>query len=230
MAVGAWLRYASSMFLDILFVSAAFVGSAAALEALGVPRSGSIAVLVALAAATWRLRAAGTRWSDLGLRWPGRWTRVALWAFAAYALVIAANILIVIPLARRLSWPPTDVAKLGDLAGNLPLLASWLVVAWTTAAFGEELLFRGFLQTRLTALLGGRAPAIAAAILLQAALFGIAHMSFGIRGVVTAAMVAIVYGTIYAVNGRNLWPLIIAHGVTDTVSMVALYFGVTPPH
>ena len=51
---------------------------------------------------------------------------MALWAFAAYALVIAANFLIVSPLSRRLAWPPTDVAKLGDLTGNLPLLASWL--------------------------------------------------------------------------------------------------------
>jgi membrane protease YdiL (CAAX protease family) len=213
------------MLVDILYVSAAFVASAVALEALAVPHAGAVATVVALAVATWRLHAAGTQWSDVGLRSPTRWTRVALWAFVAYALVIAANLLIVIPLSRRLAWPPTDVAKLGDLAGNLPLLVSWLVVAWTTAAFGEELLFRGFLQTRLTALLGSRTPATVAAILLQAVLFGLGHLGFGIRGAVTAGIVAIVYGTIYAMNGRNLWPLILAHGVTDSVSLVALYFG-----
>src|SRR5688572_22994517 len=110
------------MLMDIVYVSIAFIGSAAALEALAVPRAGAIAVLIALGVATWRLRAAGTRWSDLGLRSPKSWIRVALWALAAYALVIAANVVIVIPLARRFSWPPTDVAKLGDLAGNLSLL------------------------------------------------------------------------------------------------------------
>lgn len=213
------------MLVDVLYVAAAFVASAAALEALGAPRPGAVAVVVALVVATWRLRAAGARWSDLGLRSPESWLRVALWTLAAYVLVIAANALIVIPLARRLSWPPTDVAKLGELAGNLPLLASWLAVAWTTAAFGEELLFRGFLQTRLTALLGGRTPSTVAAILLQAALFGLGHLGFGIRGVVTAGVVAVVYGAIYAMNGRNLWPLILAHGITNTVSLVALYYG-----
>jgi uncharacterized protein len=211
--------------VDILLVTAAFVGSAVALEALGVPQAGAVAVLVALAIATWRLRAAGTRWSDLGLRSPKSWIRVALWVIAAYALVIAANVLIVIPLARHLSWPPTDVAKLGELAGNLPLLLGWLGVAWTTAAFGEELLFRGFLQTRLTAVFGGRTPGIAAAIIVQAALFGLGHLGLGIRGAVTAAVIAVVYGTIYALNGRNLWPLFIAHGITDSISLVALYFG-----
>ena len=213
------------MLVDILYVSAAFIASAVALEALAVPHAGAVAIVVALAVATWRLHAAGTRWCDVGLRSPTRWTRVALWAFAAYALVIAANFLIVIPLSRRLAWPPTDVAKLGDLAGNLPLLVTWLVVAWITAAFGEELLFRGFLQTRLTALLGSRTPATVAAILLQAVLFGLGHLGFGIRGAVTAGVVAVVFGTIYAMNGRNLWPLILAHGVTDSVSLVALYFG-----
>jgi membrane protease YdiL (CAAX protease family) len=213
------------MLLDILYVSAAFIGTAAALEALAVPRAGAVAVIVALAVATWRLRASGTRWSDLGLRSPNSWIRVALWTLAAYVLVIAANAFIVIPLARRFSWPPADVAKLGELAGNLPLLWTWLAVAWTTAAFGEELLFRGFLQTRFTALLGGRKAATVAAILLQAALFGLGHLGFGIRGAVTAGVVGLVYGTVYAINGRNLWPLILAHGITDSVSLVALYYG-----
>ena len=224
-AARALLKTVAPGFVDILLVAAAFVGSAVALEALGVPQAGAVAVLVALAIATWRLRAAGTRWSDLGLRSPKSWIRVALWVAAAYALVIAANALVVIPLARRLSWPPTDVAKLGELAGNLPLLWSWLVVAWTTAAFGEELLFRGFLQTRLTALFGGRTLAIIAAILLQAVLFGLGHLGLGIRGAVTAGVIGVVYGTIYVVNGRNLWPLIIAHGITDSISLVALYYG-----
>jgi membrane protease YdiL (CAAX protease family) len=213
------------MLVDILYVSAAFVGSAAALEALAVPRAGAIAVLVALAVATSRLRAAGKRWSDLGLTSPKRWSRALLWALAAYALVIVANALVVIPLTRRFSWPPTDVARLGDLAGNLPLLVSWLVLAWTTAAFGEELLFRGFLQARLSALFGDRAPGIVAAIILQAVLFGLGHLGFGIRGGITAAVIGIVYGAVYAVNGRNLWPLILAHGITDSVSLIALYFG-----
>lgn len=211
--------------VDIAWVAAAFVLSGMALEALAVPRPGTFAVVIAVAVATWRLHRNGMRWRDVGLRTPGSWGRTFLWALAAYALVIAANFAIVIPLAQRLGWPPTDVAKLGELAGDLRLLAGWLAIAWTTAAFGEELLFRGFLQTRLTALFRGGALGDAAAIALQAFLFGIAHMAFGTRGAVTAGVVAVVYGIVYRVNGRNLWPLIIAHGLTDTVSLVALYFG-----
>lgn len=211
--------------VDIAWVAAAFVLSGMALEALAVPRPGTFAVVVAVAAATWRLYRAGIGWRDVGLRKPASWGRTLLWALAAYALVIAANFAIVIPLAQRMGWPPTDVAKLGELAGDVRLLAGWLAIAWTTAAFGEELLFRGFLQTRLSALFRSSPLGDAAAIALQAILFGLAHLAFGTRGAVTAGVVAVVYGIIYRVNGRNLWPLIIAHGVTDTVSLIALYFG-----
>ena len=211
--------------VDIVCVAAAFIAVAAALEALGVERAGPAAIVVALVVATWRLRASGQRWADVGLRAPPRWSRALLWAAAAYALVIAANVLVVIPLARHFGWAPTNVAKLGAIAGNLPMLAFWLAVAWTTAAFGEELLFRGFLQSRLSGLLGDWAAGNAAAILVQAAIFGLGHIGFGVRGAVTAAVIGVIFGTIYVVNGRNLWPLIIAHGVTDSVSLVALYFG-----
>ena len=211
--------------VDVLYVAAAFIGSAMALEALSIPRPGVFAVVIGVGVATWRLRRSGTRWSDLGLRAPRSWGKALLWAFAAYALVIAVNFAVVTPLARSLSWPPTDVERLGDLAGDLPLLAGWLAIAWTTAALGEELLFRGFLQTRLMAWFGGTALGNASAIILQAMLFGLAHMGFGIRGAVTAGFVGVVYGIVYLVNGRNLWPLIISHGITDTVSLVALYLG-----
>lgn len=210
---------------DILWVSGVFVASAFALDALGVDRAGPYVILITLAVATWRLRGAGENWAAVGLHSPASWKRAVLWIVAAYVAVILVNMLVIIPLARRFAWPPTDFAKLGDLAGNLPLLAVWLFVAWTTAAFGEELLFRGFLQPRLTALLGGRPLAAIVAIASQATLFGLAHLTFGVRGAVTAAAIGVVFGAIYAVNGRNLWPLILAHGVTDTISLVALYFG-----
>ena len=211
--------------LDIAWVVAAFVLPGIALEALEVPRPGTFSIVVAVAVATWRLRRSGIRWSDVGLRAPASWRRTLLWAAAAYAMVIAANFAVVIPLAQRLGWAPTDVAKLGDLAGDLSLLVGWLAIAWTTAAFGEEMLFRGFLQTRLTVLFRRGAPGEAAAIVVQAILFGVPHLGFGVRGAVTAGVVGLVYGIVYRLNGRNLWPLIIAHGVTDTVSLVALYFG-----
>ncbi len=36
----------------------------------------------------------------------------------------------------------------------------------------------------------------------------------------------LVLGLLYLASGRNLWASIIAHGVTDTVGIVLIFFGV----
>lgn len=215
--------------LDILLGLTVFMAARAALVLLDAPSPGAIAIAMTFAVLTWRLQQAGSSWAEFGLRAPTRWLPVAGWVVACYALVAAASFLVVAPLASRFGWPPIAVERLGELTGNLPLLAGLLALAWTTAALGEELLFRGFLQARLTSAMGGGGVALAAAILMQAALFGAAHAYLGARGMATAGVVGLIYGVVFVVSGGNLWPLIIAHGLTDTVSLVALYAGVRPP-
>jgi membrane protease YdiL (CAAX protease family) len=101
-----------------------------------------------------------------------------------------------------------------------------LLLVCASAAFGEELVFRGFLLTRLEILLGGGLSATATAVAGQALLFGVAHWYLGLRGVSTAALIGLAYGVVYVCNGRNLAPLIVAHGLTDSLSLIAIYSGV----
>ena len=39
------------------------------------------------------------------------------------------------------------------------------------------------------------------------------------------AMIAIAFGTAFLLLKRNLWPLVLVHGVIDTINFVALYLG-----
>ena len=50
-----------------------------------------------------------------------------------------------------------------------------LAISWTTAAFGEEVLFRDFLQGHLRDWLCGAAGAGVLSAALQAVLFGLGH-------------------------------------------------------
>jgi hypothetical protein len=43
--------------------------------------------------------------------------------------------------------PAISYAVYGDLQGNLPRLALLLIISWTSAGLGEEMLFRGFFLT-----------------------------------------------------------------------------------
>ena len=131
-------------------------------------------------------------------------------------------------LGFELGQPGLDIAAYSRIQGNPVELAKILTIVWTTAAIGEELLFRGFLQDRIHAVLGpGRRSAVAV-VLLQAVIFGVAHSYLGLRGILTAMLVGVIFGTWFLLRGRNLWSLILAHGLIDTITMTALYAGVVP--
>lgn len=190
---------------------------------LSLPIPGFWAVACALAVANWRLTVAGLRWSDLGLRMPDGLLRTIGWVVLLYVSAGFAKVLLVDPLAAAAGWPRENLSRFSKLPGNAALLAGWLLVAWTQAAFGEEMVFRGFLLTRLEILLGHGVSATVSAVTGQALLFGAGHWYLGPRGMTTAAALGLILGAVYVFDGRNLVPLIIVHGLADSLSAIAIY-------
>lgn len=210
------------MIIELLLVAAVFLGAHLGLALAGLPLAGPIAVAAGVAGARHAVRRSAAPWAELGLQPFPRAGRLALATagclFAGYAAAVAATIV----ATQLLGWPPTDASRFADLPGNVPRLLGALAVVWTTAAFGEELLFRGFVQGRLQALLGTRAYAGPLAAALQAALFGLAHAYQGPTGMLVAGSIGLGFGLL-RLRCRSVWPLILAHGLIDTVSMVAIF-------
>lgn len=100
-------------------------------------------------------------------------------------------------------------------------------IRWTTAAFGQEVRFRGCLQRRLHAIFGAPWRAGLLAAVVQARLFGLGHADQGATGIHVTGRLGLAFG-LCALRLRSIWPLVVAHGLIDTVSMTALYFGATP--
>jgi membrane protease YdiL (CAAX protease family) len=97
---------------------------------------------------------------------------------------------------------------------------------YITAAFLEEFLWRGYLIERLVDLPGMQSKlAWAIAVVGSAVIFGLVHYDQGLAGMFKVGAVGLVFGLSYLVVGRNLWPLIIAHGLIDTLDFVGHYFG-----
>ena len=67
--------------------------------------------------------------------------------------------------------------------------------------------------------------ALVLAVLAQAAWFGAGHISQGVSGMIMAGAIGAVLGTYFLTRGhRALIPLMISHGLIDTVSQTIFYF------
>ena len=115
-------------------------------------------------------------------------------------------------------------SPLAGISGDLPqYLFYGFVVSWGSAAFGEELLLRGFILDRIAKLIGSdRVPALLAAIVVQAALFGSFHFHQGSNALV-ATVAGLVFGVIWLLGGRNLWACILLHGLVDFFTATDYY-------
>ena len=178
-----------------------------------------------LGVATWRMRARGVRWADLGLCRPESWRRVAM--VTSLILVAVPATIIPFEIAKEIlpfQIPPdlsdeAAVSRFGDLRGNWPLFASIIVLVWAQSML-EELLDRGFLITWFERALSSRWFAVGIAVLLQAGIFGFRHSYDLSSRSITVGLIGLVMGVAYVSSGRNLWPLVLAHGLLNTLSMV----------
>jgi membrane protease YdiL (CAAX protease family) len=211
--------------VDLVIVTAGMVLAAFGATVLNFPFPGQLGVLTGVLLSTWRMKRRSESWTDVGLRTPGNPLQIVLPAFGLYLLTLLGVLLIVNPVSKLLGWPPLDVSAFAGLEGNTGALVRMLILIWTIVAFGEEMVFRGFVLRRIHELLGPGQRAAVLAVATQSVLFGLGHFYLGARGVLTAAVVGAVYGAWFLARDRNLWPLILAHGLTDTISIAAIYSG-----
>jgi membrane protease YdiL (CAAX protease family) len=160
----------------------------------------------------------GERLADIGLKRPESWTRTVLIGIGLAALVFAAMYFSEKAGFRR------DLSKFKDVQGNLELMIYGVLYAFIGAGFYEEFTFRGFLMQGLAMLFGGGRGAWISACILQGALFGLAHTYQNPLGIAITGTLGILMGLLVLASGRNLWPVIIGHGLFDASRFVLFYF------
>ena len=67
-----------------------------------------------------------------------------------------------------------------------------------------------------------------AACVVQGVLFGAAHAYQNPLGIAITGTLGILMGLLVLASGRNLWPVIIGHGLFDASRFVLFYFGGPP--
>ncbi len=173
-------------------------------------------LLVGVAWGLIRLR--GERLADIGLKRPASWTRTFMIGIAFAAIVFIAMYLSEKAGFRR------DLSKFKDVQGNLELTLFGVFYAFIGAGFYEEFMFRGFLMQGVAMLFGASRGAWIVACIIQGVLFGAAHAYQNPLGIVITGTLGVFMGLIVLASGRNLWPVIIGHGLFDASRFVLFYF------
>ena len=188
----------------------------------------NLAYILGIGVATLVLKSRGLGWRDIGLARPASWPKTILLGFgvAVGALLASVAFQVIIQVIPGVELAPRDQSSFDAIGGNLPLLILYLTAAWTIITFGEEMIFRAFLTNGLAALFPGRKAQWALALIGSSIIFGLAHFSWGLAGVLETTVLGLIFGSAYLLSGRNLWVTIIAHGLANTLGFILIFSGV----
>ena len=173
------------------------------------------------------LRLRRLQWREIGFFRNRSWRATLGIGIAAGLALELFQLYVTQPLLVRLTGKQPDLSDFASLTGNVKLTLILLMLAWTLAAFGEEIVWRGYLMNRVAGL--GRRSRLAwiCSLLAVNIAFGFSHSDQGLTGQIEESIAGIALGAIYLGTGSLAVP-IVAHGVADTLDFVLIYLGKYP--
>lgn len=127
-------------------------------------------------------------------------------------------------LYKIIHLPPADLGDFAKIRGNTGFFIFILATGWIVGGFYEELVFHGFIFTRLEKLIAGK-YAMPVSFLLSNTIFALYHFQLGAEGVLNAFIAGSVYHVLMLYNKRNMWYAIFCHAVFDTIALTFIYAG-----
>lgn len=127
------------------------------------------------------------------------------------------------PIIERFTAAKIDLSGLDNIRGNLSDYLIWLLLGWIIGGFIEEILFRGFLITRISNLFSSKNLGYLTAIVLTSAVFGYSHLYQGWSGVISTGLIAVLLGIIFIKNHKILWYSILTHGFVNVIGLTVIF-------
>ena len=174
------------------------------------------------------LRVRRVQWKQIGLARYRNWATTLLFGISYGVGLELFDLFGKQPLLTRLLRKPPDLSSFSAVRGNLKFALVMIALIWILAAFGEELVYRGYLMNRVADLGRGTRSAWIVSLIVISALFGFSHYQQGLTGIIEEGSDGLILGLMYLAYGRNLAIPIVAHGVCDTLDIALLFVGKYP--
>jgi uncharacterized protein len=181
--------------------------------------------IVCLAVIILYLRKQKKTFQDFGLKRHGL-TFKTLWV-GVFSAVCWTTLMkwIYIPFINHFFSVP-DYSEYDFLRNKLSALIITVIAAWIVGGFYEEIIFRGFIQTKIQEWFQRHNYAFWISGLLTSILFGLYHWQQGIFGVVSATLGGLFWTFLLRRYDGNLWFPILSHAIYDTIILTMIYLGI----
>lgn len=170
------------------------------------------------------LKLRGQGWEHFGLSSKYINLRSFLFSFLVFIAAVCAFVIGSIIMANITGIPESaDMSQYNYLQGNLPMLLAALLAIFIVSSFGEEVIYRGFLITRISEFGGDTKKWLYTAVIISSIIFGLVHFEWGIMGIIQTAFMGLALAIAFILLKRNLIVLIFAHAYMDAILMIQMY-------
>jgi uncharacterized protein len=146
----------------------------------------------------------------------GTLTAIVLFIFLQYGFF---------PLLKKfIPLQPANLKNFDSIRHNTAAYIVMVALSWVVGGIYEEIIFHGFIFTRLEKLIAGK-YAVTISFWLSNIVFALYHLQLGTSGVINAFIAGIVYHALMLHYKRNMWYAVFCHAVFDTIALTFIYFG-----
>jgi len=171
------------------------------------------------------LKYSGETFSDLGFSFKRFKTNsILIGSLVAVAALSFMQLVFFPVLEYFVTFEEPDVGLYDFIRENKWQYFFTVVMGWLIGGVYEEIVFHGFIFTRLEKMIQGR-YSTQISFVLTACIFGAYHVQLGAAGLINALIIGAVYLALFLYFKRNLWYSIICHGVYNSIVMTLIYHG-----
>ncbi len=164
----------------------------------------------------------------IGLVRPKNWKLTLILGVAGGCMYQFLSLYAIEPMIGRITGSLPDLSNFAAIKGDVKFLLTWLAVTWTVAAFGEEIIYRGYVMNRVSDLFGNSETGWIISLLFSSLLFGAIHYYQGFSGMLSTGISGVFFGAYFLASGRNLWAAVLAHGVSNSIGFILIFLGRYP--
>jgi len=170
------------------------------------------------------------RWRKISIKYlgffnPKNWLITILIGLVMGVLIQVFGIYVLSPIKEWMGIVQEIPAAYAAIEGNNSKLIIYLVVAWTTAGLGEEVIYRSFFLGQFVSVFGNIKYKWMFSLIISSIIFGFLHFNNGIDAIIGTTINGFIIGLVYLKTGRNIWAAYVTHAVANTVGFLIIYSG-----